>query len=197
MDKLFPLDWYWRRDDGVVFSSAVQGIVPEDDARYREWLDAGGIATRWPVDSAGQQTEPALDEVLRPYGIQISLLAMKMQAVSRINEAAEQCRGKYITPGDGQMMTYLEKISQARACLLGQPPQEADYPMLAAEIGITAPTLTGVAEIVVAAYNQWLVIGSAIEATRRAANVAVEAATTRADVQAALDGLVWPEGVAA
>ncbi len=192
-----PLNWYWLRDDGVIFSSAVQDIIAADDPQHLEWLDAGGITTRWLVDIAGVQTDAAVNDVLRPCGIHISMSAAKAQAVVRINEAAEQCRGKYMTPGDGQMMTYLEKINQARACLAAQSPQASDYPMLAAEIGITASTLVGVAEIVAAAYNQWLVIGSTIEATRRAANVAIEAAETREAVQAILDGFAFPEGAPA
>ncbi|MNE19376.1 hypothetical protein D3C80_1124540 [compost metagenome] len=191
-----PKDWYWTAEDGRIFSSAREAIV-EDDAEFLEWAALGNAPTPWPRDDNGVQSEAALDAVLLPYGIHTSLAVLKAETIVRINEAAERCRGKYITPGDGQMMTYLEKITQARACLAVQSPKAADYPMLAAEIGITAPTLVGVAEIVVAAYNQWLIIGSAIEATRRAANVAVEAATTRATVQAVLDGLVFPEGASA
>jgi len=188
-----PLDWYWRGDDGQLFSSARQMTCPPADQQYKDWLAKGHQPTPYPRDEAGNESEAELAAVLSVYGIAIGLPAFKAQIIARINEAAELCRGEYITPGDGQTMTYLEKISQARACLAAQSPQAADYPMLAAEIGITAPALVGVAEVVVAAYNQWLVIGSAIEATRRAANVAVEAAETRAAVQAVLDGLVWPE----
>lgn len=193
-----PKDWYWAAEDGRIFSSAREAFVEDnDDAEFQAWTALGNAPTPWPRDNDGVQSDAALDDVLLPYGIHTTLAVLKAETIARINEAAEQCRGKYITPGDGQMMTYLEKITQARACLAVQSPQAADYPMLAAEIGITSPTLVGVAEIVVAAYNQWLVIGSAIEATRRAANVAVEAADTRADVQIILDSLTFPGGVAA
>lgn len=188
-----PRDWYWTADDGRIFSSARQMLV-EDDAEFQAWAALGNAPTPWPRGGDGLQSEAALDAVLLPYGIHTSLSVFKAETITRINDAAEKCRGKYITPGDGQMMTYLEKINQARACLAVPSPETADYPMLAAEVGITAPTLAGVAEIVVAAYNQWLIIGSAIEATRRAANIAVEAADTRAAVQLAMDSVVWPEG---
>lgn len=186
-----PKYWYWAAEDGRLFSSAQRSLVNEDE-HYREWLGLGNVATPWPRDSDGAQSESALDAVLLPYGIHVSVEAFKSEAIVIINEAAETCRLKYITPGDGQMMTYLEKISQARACLAAQSPDPSEYPLLAAEIDITAPTLVGVAEIVVAAYNQWLVIGSAIEAIRRAANVAVAAAETRAEIHSVLDHLEWP-----
>jgi hypothetical protein len=192
-----PFDWYWLAGDGQLFSSARQMTCPPSDQQYKDWLTKGHQPTPYPKDEAGDESEAELAAVLSVYGIAIGLPAYKARTIARINEAAELCRGKYITPGDGQTMTYLEKISQARACLATQSPQATDYPMLAAEIDITAPTLVGVAEVVVAAYNQWLVIGSAIEATRRAANVAAEAATTRAAVKAVLDGLTFPEGTAA
>lgn len=192
-----PVDWYWLMESGDVYSSARQVTCPPTDQEFMDWLAQGGQPSPYPRDEAGNESEAELATVLSVYGIAIGLSAYKAQTITRINEAAELCRGKYITPGDGQAMTYLEKISQARACLSAQSPQSADYPMLAAEIDITAPTLVGVAEVVVAAYNQWLVIGSAIEATRRAANVAAEAAETRDALTAILDGLHYPEGAPA
>lgn len=191
-----PKDWYWTAEDGRIFSSARQTSV-QDDTEFQAWAALGNVPTPWPRDDDGVQSKAALDAVLLPYGIHTSLAMVKAETITRINDAAEKCRGKYITPGDGQTMTYLEKISQARACLAVQTPEAADYPMLVAEVGITAPTLVGVAEIVVAAYNQWLIIGSAIEATRRQANIAVEAAETRASVEAIFEGLNFPsEGAA-
>ncbi len=188
-----PHDWYWQADDGRVFSSFYSDLVKKGDSRFKDWKEAGGTATRWPQDAEGNQTDAALDAVLHLYGISVGLDALKTATTRRINDAAELCRGRYITSGDGQMMTYLEKITQARSCVSSQSPLESDYPMLAAEIGITAPTLAGVAEVVIEAYNQWIVIGSAIEAVRRAANIAVLGAKTTGEVKSAFEGIVWPE----
>lgn len=56
--------------------------------------------------------------------------------------------------------------------------------MLAAKIGITAATLTGVAEVINAAYEAWLVIGARIEAARLGAKASVDAAETAEDAMA-------------
>lgn len=64
-----PLDWYWLADDGRTYASGRQKIVKKTDAAYKEWIAAGNVATRWPVDDLGQQTDAALYEVLQPYGL--------------------------------------------------------------------------------------------------------------------------------
>jgi len=64
-------DWYWKTDDGKVYSSKANALVAEDDETYTEWIADGGMTTRWPVDDAGDQTVPALQWVLTPYGITV------------------------------------------------------------------------------------------------------------------------------
>lgn len=68
----YPINWYWLADDGRVFSSASQSLVPANDAGYVAW-DTTYDATPWPVDDAGVQTDAALQEVLAPYGIFVNL----------------------------------------------------------------------------------------------------------------------------
>lgn len=188
-----PHNWHWLADDGRIFSSARGDLVSKNDSSFKEWKDAGGVPTRWPTDDEGEQTEASLHAVIQPYGLFVGLAAYKDAAIRRINEAAEHCRSKYITTGDGQAMTYLEKINQARSCVAVSSPEARDYPMLAGEIGITAPTLVGVAEAVINAYNQWLVIGSAIEAIRMAANAEVANSGTKDEVNSAIENIIWPE----
>lgn len=187
-----PLNWYWVADDGRLFSSARCELVDITDAKFVEWRSCGAIPTRWPESNTGQQTDAAIEHVLLPYGIQTTFLTYKSHAINFVNSEAERERGKFITPGDGQMMTYMEKIDQARSCLLTGSQVAENYPMLAAEVGITGTTLDEVATIVVSAYDRWLAVGSKIEATRRAANVAIESAGTRETVLSVLRDLVWP-----
>jgi hypothetical protein len=71
-----PYDWYWLADDGRVFSSARQLIVDESDAGYV----AFGISTAWPRDLAGNQTTAALQDVLTPYNLFVSLVAYAADA---------------------------------------------------------------------------------------------------------------------
>lgn len=66
---LFPFDWYWLRSDGQVFSSAREAIVGSTDEAYKDWTAGGLVATPWPRDDAGAETDAELRGVLRPYGI--------------------------------------------------------------------------------------------------------------------------------
>src|SRR5690606_7611681 len=98
----------------------------------------------------------------------------------------------YITGGSGQAMAYLQKAMEATAYLAATDPDPADYPLLAAEVGITGETLADVAAVVDAHYQAWRVIGAAIEQARLGAKAAVDAAETAEDAQAAYDAIVWP-----
>lgn len=69
---MFPTNWFWRADDGRVFDSARHEIISDTDPPFLEAKAAGQI-TRWPADDSGAQTNAALKEVLRPYGIWIDL----------------------------------------------------------------------------------------------------------------------------
>ncbi|KTS30873.1 hypothetical protein NS228_06125 [Methylobacterium indicum] len=68
-----PRAWYWRADDGRVFSSAALGLVPPTGPGLAAWLADGGIPTVWPRDDAGVQTQGALDAVLRAAGVLASV----------------------------------------------------------------------------------------------------------------------------
>lgn len=116
----------------------------------------------------------------------------KRAAKASIDEAAELARLKYITPGVGQAMTYQQKAAEASACMADEDPRPERYPLLAAEVGITASTLAGVALVVSQAYAQWAVIGAAIEAARLGAKSAVDAATDAPAVHAVAETIVWP-----
>lgn len=122
----------------------------------------------------------------------VDLEAVKSTCKAMIDAAAETERLKYITAGAGQAMTYQQKIEEVRALAQDAEPEAANYPLLSAEIGITAPTLADVASAVLAAYQQWQVIGAAIERARLAGKAAVAASET---AEAAMDvstSVVWP-----
>uniref|UniRef100_A0A7C1SVU7 DUF4376 domain-containing protein n=1 Tax=Agrobacterium albertimagni TaxID=147266 RepID=A0A7C1SVU7_9HYPH len=120
------------------------------------------------------------------------LALQKSNLKAAVDQQAERERLKYITAGAGQAMTYAQKAEEARLCLDATGPDPEDYPLLAAEIGITASTLVGVAQVVATANAQWLQIGAAIEAARLSAKKAISEAETVEDAQAAADAIVWP-----
>lgn len=187
-----PTNWYWIREDGAIYSSASRGIVETDDDAFVAWRSTGATPTPYPRDISGAESEAALQDVLSPYGIYVGLAQVKAGLKAKIDAAAEAERLRYITGGAGQAMTYQRKADEARACLTATDPMPADYPMLAAEIGISAEDLAGVAQIVNAAYEAWLAVGSQIEAERLGTKAAIDAATTVEEASAAAEAVVWP-----
>lgn len=61
-----PYNWYWKHDDGRIYSSASQSYVKEDDKAYKTWLNMFA-PTPWPRDEKGKQSVDVLREVLKPY----------------------------------------------------------------------------------------------------------------------------------
>ena len=123
---------------------------------------------------------------------------------ARVDVAAEKERLKYITNGVGQSMTYTEKFNQAvdyskkYAAHEQDPknepvPNNNDYLLLKAGLGIDGKTLIEVAETVTYAYAIWQQIGAAIEATRLEGKAAIENAKTEEEAQAVFDAIKWPQ----
>lgn len=190
----FPFDWYWQADDGRVYSSAKQGFVPKSHQAFEDWLAGGNKPTRWPSDDNGEQTDAELSKVLKPYGLLIGVIAdIKSALKEEVDRDAETERLKYITPGNGQAMTYQQKVDEARAFKSASNPKAADYLVLSSEVGITAETLSEVADIVLAAFALWQQIGAAIEGVRLGAKRDIDAATDEAAARAIVDAIEWPQ----
>lgn len=211
MNQYNPHDWYWKSSAGKIYSSRQQALIKEDDADYKSWLDAGNLPTPWPTQNDGEETDEALAAVLANYGLKMfppTLAETKNELKSRVDAAAEQERLKYITAGVGQSMTYTEKFNQAvdyskkYAAHEQDPtnapePNEADYLLLKAGLGIDGSTLLEVAETVTYAYAIWQQIGAAIEATRLEGKAAIENAKTTEDAQAIFASIKWPNALSA
>ena len=129
---------------------------------------------------------------------------VKQSFKQQIDTAAEQERLKYITAGVGQSMTYTEKFNQAvdyskkyvaheQDPKNAQEPNEADYLLLKAGLGIDGKTLIEVAATVTYAYAVWQKIGAAIEATRLESKAAIENAKTAEEAQEVFDTIKWPQ----
>lgn len=131
------------------------------------------------------------------------LTAKKEQLKASVDAAAEKERLKYITAGVGQSMTYTEKFSQAvdyskkYTAHASDPkntpePNDADYLLLKAGLGIDGSTLLEVAETVTYAYAIWQKIGAAIEASRLESKAAIGDAKTEEEAQAVFASIKWP-----
>ena len=166
------------------------GIVPGEDVFTPEFAATlarcsnGNVSQGWTFDGTkfAETTAPTRD-----------LGEIKAELKSSVDLSAETERLKYITPGTGQAMTYQQKVAEAQGYKAATNPKPADYPILGSEVGITAPTLSEVADTVLTAYRQWQQIGAMIEAIRLGAKRDIEASTTEAAARAVVDSVNWPQ----
>lgn len=206
MNVYTPENWYWQAKDGRIYSSLKQAIVKPKDKDFVAWQDLGNLPTPWPKDNNGVETDAALADVLVPYVMRLyppTLEEAKARLQGAVDHAAEDQRKRYITAGEGQTMTYMEKVNQAAsysgtyAAYLARPettpkPNDAEYLLLQASLGIDGNTLLEVAETVTHAYTEWQQIGAAIEATRLKAKAAIDKAATTEVAEAIVHSIVWP-----
>lgn len=133
-----------------------------------------------------------------------ALDAIKSNLKLLVDTAAENERLKYITAGVGQSMTYQTKFEQAvdysKKYAAHQadpknvtPPDENEYPLLQASIGIDGSSMIEVAETVTYAFAIWEKIGAAIEGIRLKAKAAIADAKTEEAAQAVFASIKWPE----
>ncbi|MBQ0707725.1 MULTISPECIES: hypothetical protein [Brucella/Ochrobactrum group] len=132
-------------------------------------------------------------DFLMPQPTPEDLSSLKSALKQGVDAWAETERLKYITPGEGQAMTYQQKVVEARAFKIASSPKAADYPVLSSEVGITAETLSEVADVVLAAFSLWQQIGAAIEAVRLGAKRDIDAAANEAAARAIVDAIEWPQ----
>lgn len=115
-----------------------------------------------------------------------ALWEAQSDAIHLVNELAGKKRQSFITWIPGQEMLYLAKEATARAWLADtDPAKDADsYPLLAAEIGITADTADGLASLWVGMADAWRTAAAQIEAARLGAVKQIEQAADNATVAA-------------
>jgi hypothetical protein len=166
-----------------VWNGAAWSLVA--DYRGETWYRESGEAVV--VEALG---DPA-DAGLQPEAPPVALDVIKAGLRAKIDAQAEAERLRYVTPGAGQAMTYQAKADEARRIADDPDPDPAAYPLLAAEIGITAGDLAGVGAVVRANHAAWLTVGAAIEAVRLGTKAAVTAAD---DEAAAIEAATatWP-----
>lgn len=101
------LNWYWLAADGRIFSSAVQSIIPAQNANYVNWLAAGNIPTPWPKDDTGTQTSAALQWVFDNAGVDVFVDLASYAAYARYNKeiSGTTVNGKPVDTTDRSQMT--------------------------------------------------------------------------------------------
>jgi hypothetical protein len=91
-------------------------------------------------------------------------------------------RSQFITDLAGQDMIYLRKEQEAISYVSAAAPVLSDYPMIQAEVGITAPSGYEVAQIWLYMSQMWQIFASQLEAIRLTATNAIASATTEAEI---------------
>jgi hypothetical protein len=99
-----------------------------------------------------------------------NLDAIRTPLLRRIDAEAEACRGRFITAGSGQAITYFAKQQEAVAFIADA---SASVPILTAEAAAIGVTVAELAAEVSTAAVAWLTIGAKIEAARRGAKKAI------------------------
>jgi hypothetical protein len=127
------------------------------------------------------------------------LMTAQRFGLLKIDQNAENARGKFVTLGGGQAYAYMAKGSQATDFLNTYTSDTASsasstdprWSFLVAEVGITASTLFEVATKIVTRQQENYVGLAQIEAQRRAAKKTIKAATDIPTVNGALV-ITWP-----
>lgn len=80
-----PFDWYWLKPDGVtLYKSKSQSYVTASDADYKAWSADGTAPTLWAKDTAGAQTDTAMQAVLSTLVPPLSLPGLAPTAAALI-----------------------------------------------------------------------------------------------------------------
>lgn len=122
----------------------------------------------------------------------VDLVTLKAHYEKEINLFAGQVRTRYISPGEGQGITYLRKETEAKVFVALNPGEqnqvtEAEYPWIFKEAAKTGDTPLGVANMIVASAAYWVGPGSDIESTRKRGTKQVSEAVDAAAAKAAFD----------
>lgn len=131
--------------------------------------------------AAGEWTDPR-----SPEQVLADLQAAQAEAVAKVNAAVGQVRRRFVTDIPGQDMLYLRKEAEAARWISDPEPDLADYPLIAAEIGITAEDGDQMAQIWINMADLWAGIAAQLETLRLGHIAQVEVAADQAGIEAAL-----------
>ena len=156
-------------------------------------IETGALATKGqgPVGSAAIQVlEPGFAVMIVPrQAVQttdpsgIDMNAIRASYAGSVDQDAEKVRSVFITSTPGQMGTYLVKEAEARRVLAGEA---GNTEFLTAEAEAVGVSIEELASEVVAQADQWRPVGARIEAARRKAKCAIQAASNLTELAAAI-----------
>ncbi|WP_277022283.1 hypothetical protein [Paracoccus hibiscisoli] len=113
-----------------------------------------------------------------PADIEAELVAARLRSVAAINAASGPIRRLYVTDIPGQEALYLMKEAEARAWVASANPDATHFPLIAAEVGITAPTAGEVAQVYLNLAGIYTAAAAQLETVRLGHIAQAEAAPT-------------------
>ena len=119
-----------------------------------------------------------------------ALATAKAAARARLSTTITAARSAVITVLPGQDMIYQAKEAEARAWIADPAPDLTNYPLLSAEIGLTAPDAHSLAQLWLNMAQLWRQAAAELEALRLGIGAAIDAAQTVEEVEGAEEGLV-------
>jgi len=155
----------------------------------------------WRVDFTDEATQEERDAVAQVIAAFDFVAPLKTTLKQQVDADAEAVRLRYITPGAGMAMTYIEKrdqanavhgMGQAAANALTEQERTEQFPTLAASVGLEAQTLWDCAILVIQRVEAWATLSNAIERTRFAGKKAISDASDAAAARAAYEAITWP-----
>jgi len=173
-------------EDGIVINAAEvdPDRVPDWAEGWPELAEGADIGWGWDGKSFSPPPGPPAEEVLA---------GARSAARVQLSDAIRAARTAMITDLPGQDMIYLAKEAEARAWAADRAPNPADYPLLSAEIGITAPDAASLVQIWLNLADLWRAAAARLEALRMATAAAIDAAETPEDVARAMAMLSTPD----
>jgi len=115
MSEYNPYAWFWVAEDGRVFDSARAVIITDKAKAYKDWVAAGMVATNWPRDDSGNQTDAALQDVLRPYGIWVDIVQYAADKRWRVETGGTSLGGLTILTDDRSKLLMNGAYNAAKA----------------------------------------------------------------------------------
>ncbi|MDD2868439.1 hypothetical protein [Neomegalonema sp.] len=122
--------------------------------------------------------------------VRAALTARARTAARQVLDAhVAAARAAFVTALPGQEMVYLAKEAEAREWAAATAPDLADYPLLSAEVGVTAETADQLAQVWLNMAALWRSAAARLEARRLGVSAALDAARSPEEVEAALRAL--------
>lgn len=170
-------------EDGIVTQV---GAVSTEEA-YTALEDSGLWIVRDPpaeiATGRWQRTAEGFFPSVEP---EMPLTTAAEWAIGKINALAGQVRRLYVTDIPGQEAIYLMKQQEAKAWVASADPDPAQFPLISAEVGITGSDADQVAQVYLNLAGLYLQAAAQLETARLGHIAMIEAATTGAEIDAAL-----------